>query len=244
MKYLDKNGNAHNSAAGMRLADIRSTNIVEAVKEVTGMICDIFDGLIHKQPKNEHGMNNPAEDLMFEKDYGCNLEEIENINSEKPQNLPEVCISKEAPKKGTITNIWYNIDMGEWQFEEAGNPSIVIKTRDEMTPEFSNMVYNRADDSLRRGEKLLVNLMFSVCNENLPKLAEWSHIYIDLSPSFVGIDPLRSLIGIRANISLRIVGEVHPSQFGKIPGGVWIGQIMTDSIVALTTASRTIRRET
>ena len=211
MKYLDKNGNAHNSAASMRLADIRSTNIVEAVKEVTGMIRDKFDRLI----------------------------------SEKPQNLSEVCISKEAPEDGTITNIWYNINMGEWQFEEAGNPSIVIKTRDEMTPEFSNMVYNRADDSLRRGEKLLVNLMFSISNERLPNLAEMSrHTYIDLSPSFVGMDPLRSLIGIRANISLRIVGEVHPSQFGTIPGETWIGQIMTDSIVALHTASSHIRRET
>lgn len=243
MKYLDKNGNAHNSAASMRLADIHSTNIVETVKEVTGMIRDKFAGLIHKQPKNEYGMNNLAEDLMFEEYYGCNLEEIENINSEKPQNLPEVCISKEEPEEGTITNIWYNINMKQWQFEEAGNPSIVIKTPDEMTPGFSNAVYNRADDSLRRGERLLVNLMFSVANEDLPDLAKRSPD-ADITPTIAVATTLSDLIGMRADISLRIVGEISPSKFGTIADGHYIGQILTNTIVTLQTATSHIRRET
>lgn len=110
-----------------------------------------------------------------------------------------------------------------------------------MTPKFTQAIYNRADDSLRRGEKLLVNLMFSIANEELPDLASRCstvsyNLIVDGSRSIDG------LIDSHASISLRVVAEIPVSAFSTISTGM--GGLLTSSFVALQTASSHIRRIT
>lgn len=48
MKYIDKNGRPHQSAFGMRMADIRSTNIIKVAKGIPRKIVNKIKEVTHR----------------------------------------------------------------------------------------------------------------------------------------------------------------------------------------------------